>query len=290
MGGGGGGLARTLAKRRTYETSFLWPPTRFSGRFMQERKRRAGRRLWGSIPYIMLTVKGERASGRGFFPRILIVRDLASRCTLLSLPCADESAATVIGALTSLFAEHGAPLVLKTDNGPAFIAHETQAFLAAHSIQNLLSPPYTPQYNGSVEATGGSVKAHTAHVAFAQGRAACPSSDDVEAARVLGNATSRPWGVSSPTPAESFADRTRIPDTHRTSLANLIASAKEKITAALGRRQSELGQTPAPALNAKERATVVRIAIRQALVELGHLFIRRPTILSTHSTPVLSGN
>jgi hypothetical protein len=164
------------------------------------------------------------------------------------------------------------------------------AALGVDAARYPLSRLFTPQYNGSVEATGGSVKAHTAHVAFAQGRAACPSSDDVEAARVLGNATSRPWGVSSPTPAESFADRTRIPDTHRTSLANLIASAKEKITAALGRRQPELGQTPAPALNANERATVVRIAIRQALIELGHLFIRRPTILSTHSNPLLSGN
>ncbi len=58
----------------------------------------------------------------GVLPAILNVRDLASRQQLLWLAVAREDAATVVEALADLFEEHGAPLVMKCDNGPAFRA------------------------------------------------------------------------------------------------------------------------------------------------------------------------
>ena len=58
--------------------------------------------------------------------------------------------------LRQLFIQHTKPLVLKSDNGGPFTAGKTRQLCVEHLVQNLLSPPITPQYNGSVEATGDS--------------------------------------------------------------------------------------------------------------------------------------
>jgi hypothetical protein len=62
------------------------------------------------------------------------VRDLASGYQLLWLPVPDESAAAAVAALGSLFREHGAPLVLKSDNGAAFLAGPTAALLGSWQV------------------------------------------------------------------------------------------------------------------------------------------------------------
>jgi hypothetical protein len=51
-----------------------------------------------------------------------------------------------IEALSLLFTIHGAPLVLKSDNGSAFIAEETHQLLQAWQVEVLFSPPRTPSY------------------------------------------------------------------------------------------------------------------------------------------------
>lgn len=53
----------------------------------------------------------------GGFDQLLLVRDLATGFTLLALPCLGQDAATVRAAFAALFARHGPPLVLKSDNG-----------------------------------------------------------------------------------------------------------------------------------------------------------------------------
>jgi hypothetical protein len=60
-----------------------------------------------------------------------------------------------------LFVRHGAPLVLKADNGSAFIAEATRDFLSLVGVNLLFSPPHTPRYNGSIEAGIGSLKTRT---------------------------------------------------------------------------------------------------------------------------------
>src|SRR4051794_40312674 len=57
-----------------------------------------------------------------------------------------------------LFHEHGAALVLKSDNGAAFISEPLRRFLDGSPARLLLSPPYTPEYNGSIEAGNGALK------------------------------------------------------------------------------------------------------------------------------------
>jgi hypothetical protein len=67
----------------------------------------------------------------GCYGRLAAVRDLASGYQLLWLPVPDEAAPTAAAALAALFREHGPPLVLKSDNGSAFVAAEVEALLAA---------------------------------------------------------------------------------------------------------------------------------------------------------------
>src|SRR5260370_12020073 len=88
----------------------------------------------------------------GIYPYLFAVRDLASHQQLLWLPVLDMTAATAVEALRALLVLHGAPLVLKADNGSAFLADATQDFLVSWGVNLLFSPPHTPGYNGSVEA------------------------------------------------------------------------------------------------------------------------------------------
>ena len=106
---------------------------------------------------------GPRTPVDGLYPYLLAVRDLASGQQLLWLPAADPTAAVTADALTSLFATYGAPLVLKSDNGSAFIAEATQQLLNEFGVEKLFSPPGVPRYNGSIEAGIGSLKTRTEH-------------------------------------------------------------------------------------------------------------------------------
>jgi transposase InsO family protein len=89
----------------------------------------------------------------------------------------------VVSSLRQLFAQYDSSLVLKSDNGSPFIAHETRCFCRCEGVVNLLSPPLTPQYNGSIEAAGGQLKTRAALIARQQ---SCDtwSSDILEAARL----------------------------------------------------------------------------------------------------------
>src|SRR5207244_12795766 len=97
----------------------------------------------------------------------------------------------VIAALTPLFMVCGAPWVLKMDNGPAFLADDTQRFLQRWQACSLFSPPYTPQYNGAIEAAIGSLKTRTQRLADEAGHADFWTSGVIEAARQQANASAR---------------------------------------------------------------------------------------------------
>lgn len=59
--------------------------------------------------------------------------------------------AKVIQCLNQIFATHGYPLTLKTDNGPQFISEEFENYLEENGIEHRLSPPLWPQANGEIE-------------------------------------------------------------------------------------------------------------------------------------------
>ena len=144
-----------------------------------------------------------------------------------------------------------------------------------------------PTYNGSIEASGGALKARAALIAQQQSCATW-SSDILEAARLSANALNRPFGSSGPTPDQRWSQRQPIGQEPRRALADLIQTKTNDITQSMQRERLEKGINAE--LSAANRATVARTAIRQALVELGHLQIRRPHNMSTKNQANLSRN
>jgi transposase InsO family protein len=211
----------------------------------------------------------------GLYRYLLAVRDLASGQQLLWLPVAEPTAAHTCQALATLFAVCGAPLVLKSDNGPAFLAEATRALLASAGVIPLFSPPYQPQYNGSIEAGIGSLKTRTERQAARAGHPGDWTHEDVALAQAEANATARAQGVRQPTPQESWEARRRLTSTER-----------EMFQATVARLRAE----PAPEAEATTEGTVMaqetqqrqrqreREVIRRALVEHGLLLFSRRRI------------
>lgn len=56
-----------------------------------------------------------------------------------------------IKALRSLFARHGLPFVLVSDNGPQFVSEEFESFLSNNCIKHVKTAPYYPATNGEAE-------------------------------------------------------------------------------------------------------------------------------------------
>jgi len=207
----------------------------------------------------------------GVFPAILNVRDLASRHQLLWLAVAREDAATVVDALTDLFGEHGPPLVMKCDNGPAFRAHLTKRFLLGGEVFTLYSPPYCAQYNGGCERANRTLKELTAHVADQAGRRDFWTSDDLLVARLCANRLSRPWGPTGPTPEENWAARDVFSLDKR---ENMWQHLRSEIATVMNQRQLD----PTVVLSHYPQAEIERIAAQPVLEQLGLLHITRRRI------------
>jgi len=210
---------------------------------------------------------GPLAPVDGKYPYLLAVRDLASGQQLLWLPTTDPTAAETVKALASLFATHGAPLVLKSDNGSAFIAEATRELLVQFGVENLFSPPSMPNYNGSIEAGIGSLKARTEDHAARHGRAGQWTWDDVEAARWEANATARPHGVNRPTPDESWAARQPIGAEERTLFRATVERLRQEFEPTLEESEDAITH------RARDRQT-----IRRALEQHGYLHYTRKRI------------
>lgn len=190
----------------------------------------------------------------GDHPYILAVRDLASGMQLLSLPTRDQTAQTVSDALVSLFAQHGPPLVLKSDNGGGFKAYDIRDLLDEHGVFLLASPPHTPSYNGACEAGIGSVKCRCHEKASARGAPAQWSANDVEAARLQANATSRPHGDDKPTPDEAWQLRQPIHSREREEFARDVARTILEV-------KREWGYTPDEELDGCNRSSVSMVVV-----------------------------
>jgi len=202
----------------------------------------------------------------GQWPYVLAVRDLASGYQLCWLPVAAATTAVTTAILAQLFAEHGAPLVLKADNGPPFRAEQTKAFLESRDVQILFSPPYWPGYNGAIEAAIGSLKRRTEQHAAAHGHAGFWTLADLEAARQAANA-SRPRRLHGRTPAEVWAARTPLSALERVCFD--LAVQRERFTAA-----NEYGLDLEDSRDHWQQARLDRKAIERALVGRDYLLFK----------------
>ena len=198
-------------------------------------------------------------------------------------------------ALSQLLKLHGAPLVLKSDNGSAFIDERVRHLLAENSVQHLFSPPYWPRYNGACERAIGWLKTRVRHLAELDLRPESWSSSDLQRARAIANEITRPWGHRGPSRAEVWNTRKPITDEQRKSLAELRAAklgpnrtradevrASNTLEAALrpgaGGRSTPApgsGQNAPTTLSKHEQASLERTALAAALADLGFLCYRR---------------
>lgn len=209
----------------------------------------------------------SRVDGR--YERLLLVRDLASGNQLLAMPSVGERASEVVLALDGLIAEHGAPLVLKADNGPGFVAEATRDLCSSQGISILYSPPYTPSYNGACEAGVGSIKSRALRIAAAAGRAGAWTGDDVERARLQANECACVRGDAGWTTPESlWRGRLDVSLEERARFRESIGRHTD-----LKRRELEIADGVVP--NERDRAIIDRAAITAALVEHDLLRIRR---------------
>lgn len=90
--------------------------------------------------------------------RILTVMDEFTREGLALDVALTTSAERVIGVLSGLFAQHGAPAQLRSDNGPEFVATAVQLWLAQSGVETLYIEPGKPWQNGKEERFNGTVR------------------------------------------------------------------------------------------------------------------------------------
>lgn len=200
----------------------------------------------------------------GVYPYLLAIRDLASHRQLAWQPVASEKAEEAVPLLRRLFDEHGPPLVLKSDNGSAFIAHRTRETMLAAVVAQLFSPPKRPEYNGALERSNGMLKTYTHQHAIHQGHPFRWTSGDLEHARQLANTISRPWGHRGSTPQQAWNQRTPITEDERGAFQTALEQH---------RRQAgeDLGLDLSSELSVRDRARLDRLALSRTLDELGYL-------------------
>ncbi len=204
----------------------------------------------------------------GVYPYLFAVRDLASHWQLAWLPVPNQTADVVRTALTELFRQFGPPLVIKCDNGSAFIALAIFEWLTSLGMVLLYSPPHLPQYNGGLERSNGTLKTYTGLHATRAGHPFQWTCEDVEQARQLANRLSRPWGPRGTSPEEAWDQRPVIELEER--LLFLVAVERQRIEA-----RRDLGIDEKVDLPHKDRSRVDRLAISRVLTELNYLKLTR---------------
>lgn len=217
----------------------------------------------------------------GIYGSVLGVRDLASGYQLAWLPVLDQTAAVATTALAGLFRYYGAPLVLKSDNGSAFISEQFGALLAENRVAQLFSPARRPQYNGSCEAANGAMKIRTQHFADRARRPFAWESCDLHAALHQANEIHRSEDNPDRSAKERWQQRPKITVEARNALRDLICSRRVALWSAAAQAASR------PARQHLERK-LERTAIAQALQSLGILTLKRRRIHLPFNHPRLA--
>lgn len=126
-----------------------------------KRNRRAmKRRVEWKAPALIWSVDDAQLGRDGRGENIMLnnIRDLSSKYTMEPLDGPAASGEEVAAHLESLFIQHGAPLVLKRDNGSNLNHHAVDRVLEKYGVIPLNSPPYYPPYNGGIEQGQGEMK------------------------------------------------------------------------------------------------------------------------------------
>ena len=139
----------------------LWRTQRLQVRRLGRKRLRRERpgRLQAAYPghiWAYDFVEDALADGRKLY--ILAVMDEFTREGLALDVALSTSAERVMGVLTALVAQHGAPGYLRSDNGAEFVATAVQKWLAECGVQTLYIEPGKPWQNGKEERFNGTVR------------------------------------------------------------------------------------------------------------------------------------
>ena len=204
----------------------------------------------------------------GAFPNVFALRDLPTGFALRWEPAVAASTQQVIASLEDAFCLWGAPLVIKCDNGPAFISEALEQFLEPWGVKLLLSPVRRPQYNGSAEAGIRWLKRRSEREATRAGRPGAWRHEDMERAVLLSNDLSRRGGLS---PRARWEARTAPTADARTAFLRTVEEERPRVL-------QELGLEGRGELSVLDERKVERHSIRRALVAHGYLSYRRRLI------------
>ena len=205
----------------------------------------------------------------GQYAQILAVRDLASGLQLAWTAVPDATAAEALAVLEPLMHQSGPPLVLKSDNGSAFISERFMERLAHWQVVPLFSPARMPRYNGACEAGIGGMKRRTEFLAARQGCYDQWTVDQLYAAVVWANEDHYPHGLGKGTAASRFAARRPLAAAERDFFRAAVVEYEQELHAAC---------TAGDVLTDKLVAVCHRRAVRHVLVEHDYLSITRRSI------------
>lgn len=90
--------------------------------------------------------------------KLLCVNDEFTRQCHAITVAASLTAKDVRRVLVSLFEQHGAPLFLRSDNGPEFVQSDLKMWLKEQSVQTLYIEPGSPWQNGKGESMHGKLR------------------------------------------------------------------------------------------------------------------------------------
>jgi putative transposase len=141
----------------------LWQQARLQVRKLCRRRRRSAH--LEQVP-TQVTYSGQiwtydfvhDACWNGAKLKVLPVVDEFTRECLAIEVATSLPAARIIAVLARLFALHGAPAYLRSDNGPELVAHQVQTWLALHHADTLYIDPGCPWQNGFGESFNGSLR------------------------------------------------------------------------------------------------------------------------------------
>jgi transposase InsO family protein len=202
----------------------------------------------------------------GQYPFLGAARDLGGQYQLAWRPAPSKEAWVSAGLAEEMIRQHGAPLVLKIDQG--LDSGEMREMAARYGVELLVSPGYTPEYNGAIEAGIGGVKTRTGWLAAQAGRPGIWTANDAEGALLMANRTSHPWGELCPTPEAAWGGREPIRPEEREAFRALVAERRESLL------QEMFYYYPGARIGPRDKEVAERRAIVQALTKLGYLKIR----------------
>jgi transposase InsO family protein len=207
-------------------------------------ERPSAKRYEVAAPMVMWSEDGTAFKDGGRKRQLLAVHDEHARYTTgRRLAEGAANGEDVVSYLREAFARHGAPLVLKQDNGAALNNERVKRLCDEHGVVLLLSPPCYPPFNGKKERRFRDVKGFVR--ALARHRLGASIQERIDLAlRDLDEERPRPV-LGGRTAAEVFAqDRIELPDRRRfrleveTRQRELEADAGSRTEIAAARRRA----------------------------------------------------